>query len=86
MLAFTRLQPHLMQSLNFADFQCGFRPKHSTHTALVRVANDIRSAADTKQAIMSISLDISSAFDTIDHNKLLHRLQTEFDVTGLTLP
>ena len=54
--------------------QSAYRPCHSTETALVRVSNDILTAMDKKQGTMLVLLDLSAAFDTIDHVLMLDRL------------
>ena len=45
--------------------------KHSTKTALVRVTNDIELSLDNKKGTLIVFLDLSGAFDTIDHRILL---------------
>ena len=44
-----------------------YRRCYSTKTALTRVSNDIPRAVDSKQALFLVLLDLSSAFDTVDH-------------------
>ncbi|XP_064420139.1 uncharacterized protein LOC135359115 [Latimeria chalumnae] len=62
------LREHLDQ-FNFYDrFQSGFRPRHSTETALVRVVSDLLTSLDGGLVAFLIQLDLSSAFDTIDHS------------------
>lgn len=81
----TRLRPHLMSSANFSQFQSAYRQGHSTETALLDVLDNVYSAADEKQVTVLIGLDLSAAFDTVSHQTLLQRLQTEFGVTGTVL-
>ena len=65
--------------------QSAYRSGHSTETALVRVQNDLLRAVDNKQGVVLVLLDLSAAFDTIDHNILLCRLEEKLGVVGLRL-
>ena len=51
---------------------------NSTETALVRVHDDILCALDKKKTVILLLLDLSAAFDTVDHCILLSRLKTRF--------
>lgn len=62
-------------------YKCG----HSTETALLRVTNDILRSIDNKQPVLLVLLDLSAAFDTVDHKILLNRLQQRLGITGVTL-
>ena len=66
-------------------FQSAYRRCHSTETALLRVQNDILRSLDTNQQVIMVLLDLSSAFDTLDHSILLDRFKTYFKVTGNAL-
>lgn len=63
----------------FDKFQSGFRKDHSSETALVRVTNEILTSADAGQTTILILLDLSAAFDTVDHMILLNRLRSWVD-------
>ena len=80
-LVLTRLRPHLLESANFSYCQSAYRIGHSTETALPEILDGVYTAADDKQVTVLISLDLSAAFDTVDHEVLLQRLQSEFAVT-----
>ena len=73
-----RLRPHLLSSANFSQFQSAYRKVHSTETALLEVLDCVFTAADDKQVTVLIGLDLSAAFDTVDHRLLLDRLRLEF--------
>ena len=56
------------------DLQSGFRKKHGTVTATIKVLNDIITASDEKEHCAALLLDLSKDFDTVDHSVLLQVL------------
>ena len=55
--------------------QSGYRYGHSTDTALLRVTSDIFEACDVSKITLIALLDLSAAFDCVDHTILLERLR-----------
>ncbi len=66
-------------------FQSAYKAHHSTETALVRVQNDVLQAVDRKGGVILVLLDLSAAFDIIDHELLLCMLERQMGVTGTAL-
>ena len=54
--------------------------------ALLRVQNDILRAIDNHRSVILVLLDLSTAFDTVDHSILLQRLSRRFGIKGIALP
>ena len=65
--------------------QSAYRSGHSTETALLRIKNDIDAVLDRKSMVILVMLDLSSAFDTIEHEVLLTRLEHTFGITDKAL-
>ena len=65
--------------------QSAYRRFYSTETVLLRLHNDICSAADNKKMTVLVLLDLSAAFDTLNHKTLLHRLRYRFGITGFAI-
>ena len=55
--------------------QYGFRPKHSTEHAALELIDRIINTMDTNEIPLNIFIDLSKAFDTIDHTILLNKLK-----------
>jgi len=58
---------------------------HSTETAVSKVYNDLLLAADEGQVSALCLLDLTAAFDTVDHELLLLRLERQFGLRGTVL-
>ena len=80
-----RLLTHFSSHDLLAKFQSVYRKFHSSETALVYVQNDILVALEAGYSTALLLLDLSAAFDTIDHNILIHRLQYWFGISSTAL-
>jgi len=75
-----------MKDNNMDDvYQSSYKIYHSTETAMLRLHNDILWALDQNKAVLLICLDLSAAFDTVDHQILLNRLEKHVGITGKCL-
>jgi len=77
-----RLQSFLDQTGGLPKQQSAYRRWHSTETALLRIYNDLLQAADRGEVSALCMLDLSAAFDSVDHELLLRRLEFRFGFTG----
>jgi hypothetical protein len=77
-----RFHEHMKSNGLYESMQSAYRKYHSTETALLKVQNDILEAVDEGSVAVLVLLDLSAAFDTIDHEKLLDHLQNRLGITG----
>src|SRR5664279_2404908 len=84
-LFLSRIIHQIEQSPGFNTFQSAYRRGYSTETALLRLLNDVYGAADNKSRSLLVLLDLSAAFDTIDINTLISRVEHTFGITGTAL-
>ena len=80
-----QLKDHKKHNNLEESLQSAYKRFHSTETALVKVHNDIVHAIDNKCCVILLLLDLSAAFDTVNHKILLSRMSTRFGITGNAL-
>ena len=73
-LMYNRISSFIHKHNILTSFQYGFRKGYSTDMAAVNLVDKVTSALDNKLSAIGIFIDLSKAFDTIDHNILLNKL------------
>ena len=81
----TQLTYHIQKHNLDERMQSAYKKYHSTETAWVRLHNDILSALDDNKTVLLVSLDVSAAFDTLDHSILLGLLENRLGISGQCL-
>ena len=76
---------HLISNKLFSPLQSAYKPHHSTGTALLKIVNDLLTALDNGKSCFLTLLDLSAAFNTMDHNILLQRLEHTFGISDSAL-
>ena len=69
----------------FPDYQSAYRPNYSCETALVKIVNDILWAMENKKVTALMAIDLSTAFNTVDHSVLIAVLRVRFGITDTAL-
>ena len=76
---------YLLKNDLLGKFQSAYRRFHSTETAMSCVTNNILREIDSGNEVVPLMLDLSAAFDTIDHVLLLERIQHRYGIGGTVL-
>ena len=79
-----QLYEYFSSNKMFYDNQYGFRNGHSTELAAIEILDRIIRAMDRKEIPINVFLDLSKAFDTLDHNVLIKKLEY-YGVSGTSL-
>ena len=82
-----QIQEHIHRHGYFEKLQSAYRSKHSTETALIKVLikDDVLISLDDNDVVFLSLLDLSAAFDTVDHVTLIERLRCSFGISGSAL-
>ena len=81
----TRLTTHISAHKLLDRNQSAYRKFHSTETALLKVHNDILHNLDQDRIVALVTIDVSAAFDTVDHQSLLDRFHHHFGLRDTAL-
>lgn len=72
----SQLLKYLISNRLLDERQSGFKPHHSTQTALLAFTEDVRSGIENRLVTVTVLFDFSKAFDSISHELLLHKLRS----------
>ena len=83
--AHTQLTAYVNDNELHATYQSGYRAHHSCETAIVKIHNDLVMMVDKRDHAVLMLLDLSAAFDTLNHTVLLQKLKSNFKIKGEAL-
>ena len=80
-----QLRKYITQFQLLPAVQSAYRVNHSTETAILKVSSDLLQAVDDGDICLLILLDLSAAFDTVDHQIMIKRLLKSCGLSGSVL-
>ena len=83
--ALFQIQSHLDKNNLNPEYQSAYQSGHSCETAVCRVVNDMQKMLADGKMVLLAQLDMSAAFDTVDHATLLDLLCQKFGICGTVL-
>ena len=78
----SRIDVHLKENNLFDKYQSAYRPNHSTETSLLHLQSNILEALDKGKVTVLVMLDVSAAFDTVQHVNLIQRYYYRYGFRG----
>ena len=81
---YKRVLKYLDKHNMFFQSQYGFRKKHSTNLATIELMTKILQAIDNNEYTIGVFLDLAKAFDTVNHDILLTKLE-HYGIRGIAL-
>ena len=81
----TQVSEHCINYKLQPDYQSAYRPHYSCETSLLKLSNDILWAFEKQHIMALMALDLSAAFNTVNHDVLLQILSHKFGITGNAL-
>ena len=82
---FRQLYHYLSENSLLSRYQSGFRPKHSTLSALIQMCDEWLQNMDNGNLNCVVFLDVRKAFDSINHEILLQKMHDHFGIIGTEL-
>ena len=83
--ALLRFNAHCEEHHLMPDYQSAYRANYSCETAVTKLINDLLWAMENKEVSALAAIDLSAAFDTVDHEILLDILNIKFGISGTAL-
>ena len=84
-IVLTRFNDHCAKFQLMPGYQLVYRKNFSCETATIKITNDILWPMELKRITSLTCIDLSAAFDTVDHCILLNVLQNKFGISGNAL-
>ena len=82
---YQQLNDYLNSNELYCEVQSGYRKGHSCETLLIKLNDDLIKEADKNNFVALLLLDLSAAFDAVDHGILLHKLQSLYGIKSHAL-
>ena len=83
--ALLQLDNHLEENNLVMQEQSAYKKYHSCETAIAKIYDDVLRNLDSKTSVVIVFLDYSAAFDSIDQDIMLEKLQNRFGIDGVAL-
>ena len=80
-----QINDHINLQNLFPEYQSAYHKNHSCETSLLKVMNTLLWNMENDMVTVLVAIDLSAAFDTVDHDILLNVVEKEYGITGNVL-